>query len=64
MKRMKECETFWIVKYMQGNDWGVNPHKEKEICYTEEELQRCLDCLDYYTYDIEIERVTQYDFGR
>lgn len=64
MKRMEEYDTFWVVTYMQGNDYGIKPHEEKEICRTKEELQKCLDCLDYYTYDVEIERVTRYDFGQ
>lgn len=71
MKRMKECDTFWVVTYMKGNDWGLKPYKEEQICHTEEELQYCLnrldyytyDCLDYYTYDIEIKKVTEYEFN-
>lgn len=64
MKRMKECDTFWVVTYMQGNDWGLKPYKEEQICHTEEELQYCLSHLDYYTYDIEIKRVTEYEFNK
>lgn len=62
MERMKECTTFWVVRYMQGNDWDMLAYREEEVCHTEEELQRCLDCLDCYTYDIEVERVTYYEF--
>lgn len=64
MKKMEEYDTFYVVTYMQGNDYGIKPHKEEEICRTKEELQNCLDCLDYYTYDVEIERVTRYEFNK
>lgn len=64
MKRMKKYDTFWVVTYMQGNDYGSRPYKEVEKCFTEEQLQNCLDSLDYYTYDVEIEKVTRYEFSK
>lgn len=64
MKRLEECDSHWRLNYMQGNDWGIKPHKEEMICYTEEELQRKLDSLDYYTYDIWVEKVVLYEFNK
>ena len=64
MKRMRECDTFWKVTYVQGNDWGEEPYVTYKICYTEEELQHCLKWLDYYVYDIRVEKVTRYEFNK
>lgn len=64
MKRMRECDTFWKVTYVQGNDWGEEPYETYKICYTEEELQHCLKWLDYYVYDIRVEKVTRYEFNK
>lgn len=64
MKRMIECDTFWKVTYIQGNDWGEESYKVQKMCFSEEELQRCLSRLNYYTFDICIEKVTRYDFNK
>lgn len=38
--------------------------KMEEVEEVEEDLQHCLNSLDYYTYDVEIEKVTRYEFNK
>lgn len=64
VKRMELIEKYWIVRYMQDNDWGLPAYEETSYCYSEEELQECLNGLDFYTRDVTVEEIKEYEFEK